>query len=243
MVKGLDKFKEFFENYSNNYVLIGGTACSIIFDDMGLDFRATKDFDVVLIIENIDTEFAAKLWSFIQSAGYVIEEGEHKKFYRFKNPADRDYPKMIELFSRRADIQLAEDAHLEPIHISGDVSSLSAILLNDDYYELLVNGKRVVNGYSVLDERFLIPFKAKAWCEMMDRQAAGERGLSKHIKKHFRDVYRLSEIIFPNEKVELTESVKKDMQRFIDNIVAENQSEDINAQEMYELLSRVYLEG
>ena len=40
MVSGLDKFKEFFEDYSNNYVLIGGTACSIIFDEIGLDFRA-----------------------------------------------------------------------------------------------------------------------------------------------------------------------------------------------------------
>jgi hypothetical protein len=27
MVKGLSKFKEFFKNYSNNYLLIGGTAC------------------------------------------------------------------------------------------------------------------------------------------------------------------------------------------------------------------------
>ena len=173
--------------------------------------------------------------------GSVIEEGEHKKFYRFKNPINRDYPKMIELFSRRGDIQFAEDAHLEPIHISDDISSLSAILLNEDYYELLVNGKRVINGYSVLDERYLIPFKAKAWCEMSDRQASGEQGLSKHIKKHFRDVYRLSEIIFPNEKVVLPESVKADMKRFIDNIPDANPSDDIDGQEMYSLLSRVYL--
>ncbi len=242
MVRGLDKFKEFFENYGSNYVLIGGTACSIIFDEIGLDFRATKDLDIVLIIENLNDDFANRLWEFIKAAGYQIEEGKNKKFYRFNNPKDRSYPKMIELFSRNNNIELVPDAHLEPIHISDDVSSLSAILLNDDYYNLLLEGKRTIDGYSVLDEKFLIPFKAKAWCEMTDRQENGEEGLSKHIKKHFRDVYRLSRIIVPTDKVSLDGMVHSDMERFISNILTtENRSDDINYQEMYDLLTNVYL--
>lgn len=242
MVKGIDKFKEFFENYGNNYVLIGGTACSIIFDEIGLDFRATKDLDIVLIIENLNDDFANRLWEFIKAAGYQIEEGKNKKFYRFNNPKDRSYPKMIELFSRNNNIELVPDAHLEPIHISDNVSSLSAILLNDDYYNLLLEGKRTIDGYSVLDEKFLIPFKAKAWCEMTDRQENGEEGLSKHIKKHFRDVYRLSRIIVPTDKVSLDGMVHSDMERFISNILTtENRSNDINYQEMYDLLTNVYL--
>lgn len=242
MVRGLDKFKEFFENYGSNYVLIGGTACSIIFDEIGLDFRATKDLDIVLIIENLNDDFANRLWEFIKAAGYQIEEGKNKKFYRFNNPKDRSYPKMIELFSRNNNIELVPDAHLEPIHISDDVSSLSAILLNNDYYNLLLEGKRTIDGYSILDEKYLIPFKAKAWCEMTDRQENGEEGLSKHIKKHFRDVYRLSRIIIPTEKVELDGVVYADMERFIANILtSESQSNDINHQEMYDLLTNVYL--
>ena len=242
MVRGLDKFKEFFENYGSNYVLIGGTACSIIFDEIGLDFRATKDLDIVLIIENLNDDFANRLWEFIKAAGYQIEEGKNKKFYRFNNPKDRSYPKMIELFSRNNNIELVPDAHLEPIHISDDVSSLSAILLNNDYYNLLLEGKRTIDGYSVLDEKFLIPFKAKAWCEMTDRQENGEEGLSKHIKKHFRDVYRLSRIIVPTDKVSLDGMVHRDMERFISNILTtENRSDDINYQEMYDLLTNVYL--
>ena len=31
-INGLNKFREFFEEYDNNYVLIGGTACAIIFN-------------------------------------------------------------------------------------------------------------------------------------------------------------------------------------------------------------------
>ncbi|MBR3621425.1 MAG: hypothetical protein IKN56_07925 [Clostridia bacterium] len=242
MVKGLDKFKEFFENYGNNYVLIGGTACSIIFDEIGLDFRATKDLDVVLIIENLNDEFANKIWEFIKAAGYQIEEGKNKKFYRFNNPKDRSFPQMIELFSRNNSINLVPNAHLEPIHISDDVSSLSAILLNDDYYNLLLEGKRTVLGYSVLDEKYLIPFKAKAWCEMTDRHENGEEGLSKHIKKHFRDIYRLSRIVVQTDKVSLDGIVYDDMERFINSILTtENKSDDINYQEMFELLSSMYL--
>ena len=242
MVRGLAKFKEFFESYENNYVLIGGTACSIIFDEIGLDFRATKDLDIVLIIENLNDEFANRLWEFIKAAGYQIEEGKNKKFYRFNNPKDSLYPKMIELFSRNNNINLLPDAHLEPIHISDNISSLSAILLNDDYYNFLLEGKRTIDGYSVLDEKYLIPFKAKAWCEMTDRQENGEEGLSKNIKKHFRDVYRLSRIIVPTDKISLEGIVHNDMERFINNILtSENRSDDINYQQMHELLTNIYL--
>lgn len=51
-INGLNKFRDFFSAFDNNYVLIGGTACSILFDEVGEHFRATKDLDVVLIIEN-----------------------------------------------------------------------------------------------------------------------------------------------------------------------------------------------
>ena len=64
-INGLNKFRDFFKEYNNNYNLIGGTACAIIFDEIGEDFRATKDLDIVLIVENINIEFGKKLWEFI----------------------------------------------------------------------------------------------------------------------------------------------------------------------------------
>ena len=50
MVKGLDKFKVYFANFSEQYVLIGGAACDISFDEIGEDFRATKDLDYVIVV-------------------------------------------------------------------------------------------------------------------------------------------------------------------------------------------------
>lgn len=61
------------------------------------------------------------------------------------------------------------------------ISSLSAILLDDDYYEFLKQGKVTVDGVTVLDAAYLIPFKAKAWMDLTDRKAAGEHVDSKNI--------------------------------------------------------------
>lgn len=65
-IQGLYKFRDFFQKYTDNYVLIGGTACSILFDEVGENFRATKDLDVVLIVENISKEFGQAFWEFIK---------------------------------------------------------------------------------------------------------------------------------------------------------------------------------
>ena len=42
MVKGLDIFYEYFSEYSDQYVLIGGSACDLSFSDHDENFRATE---------------------------------------------------------------------------------------------------------------------------------------------------------------------------------------------------------
>lgn len=242
-INGLNKFKEFFAQYENNYVLIGGTACAIIFDEIGEDFRATKDLDIVLIVENINDEFGKKLWDFIKNAGYEVEFGQEKKcFYRFKNPKNNDFPKMIELFSRNQNISLPKDIHLIPIHVSDEISSLSAILLNDDYYQCMLAGKRVIDGISVLDEKYLIPFKAKAWCELVERNKQGEEGQSRHIRKHCKDIASLVRLLPADTKVELFGMVKKDMQTFVDDTLTSGfVPGNVESTKLHSLLKEIYL--
>ena len=215
-----------------------------MFDEIGEDFRATKDLDVVLIVENISEDFGKAFWEFIRAANYTgIETGEaQKQFYRFKNPDDPSYPKMIELFSRVPDLPLLPHAHLTPVHIADDISSLSAILLNDDYYAFLLSGRRIIDGLSVLDEKYLIPFKVKAWCELSARRKAGEEGNSRHIRKHYRDVHKLLTLLPANAKVPLPDQLKADMQEFIDGIeVGEIMSEDIDNASLCRRLMDIYL--
>lgn len=243
-IQGLYKFRDFFQNYTDKYVLIGGTACSIVFDEIGEDFRATKDLDVVLIVENINEEFGRAFWKFIKEANYNgIETGEtQRQFYRFKNPTDAAYPKMIELFSRTPDIRLLPEAHLTPVPIADDISSLSAILLNDDYYHFLLQGRRIVDRLSVLDEKYLIPFKAKAWCELTARREKGEEGNSRHIRKHYRDVHHLLMLLPASERVALPEQLKADMKSFIDGIRQGGLlSDDIDNDLLCKRLEEIYL--
>ena len=85
------------------------------------------------------------------------------------------------------------DANLTPIPIGDDVSSLSAILLDDGYYNFLKSGLTIVDGIQVLAATHMIPFKVKAWLDLSGRKASGEQVDSKDIRKHKNDIIRLSE--------------------------------------------------
>lgn len=165
MTQGLQLIRTAFAGYEDSYVIIGGTACDIIMTDNDLDFRATKDIDMVLIAEGHLREFAQRLWSFIRDGGYtsITKNSAQPHLYRFIHPSTYGYPTMIELFSRHPDFPIVPNSFLTPLHIANDVSSLSAIMLNDSYYRLLQQGRESIQGISVLNEKYLIPFKAKAW--------------------------------------------------------------------------------
>ena len=57
MVRGLDLFREYFEPYGGQYVLIGGTACDLAMEEVGQSFRGTQDLDIVLCAEALTDEF------------------------------------------------------------------------------------------------------------------------------------------------------------------------------------------
>ena len=48
MVIGVDRFRAHFAGHEHQYVLIGGAACELIMDEVGLDFRATSEGSVPL---------------------------------------------------------------------------------------------------------------------------------------------------------------------------------------------------
>lgn len=119
---------------------------------------------------------------------------------------------------------------------------MSAILLNDDYYQFMLHGKRVIDGISVLDEKCIIPFKAKAWCELLERRKQGEEGQSRHIKKHCKDIANLVKLLSPNERVELSGMVKRDMQVFVEHILtSEFVPGDIDGVNLHGILKQIYL--
>lgn len=230
MISGINAFREWFRGMEEQYVIIGGTACDLLMEEESLTFRATKDIDMVLIVEAITPEFGKIFWEYVREAGYEHwnkSTGE-VQFYRFMNPKNSEYPYMIELFSRIPDyIFPDENGIITPIYIDETVSSLSAILLNDEYYRLLQLGRIVIDGIPLLKAECLIPFKAKAWIDLCRRKESGEPVDSRHIRKHRNDVFRLTALLRASSRQPLEDEVFRDMKIFLDAM--ENETVDLKS--------------
>ena len=220
-VRGLDRFKEHMVGLEDSYAVIGGTACEVLLEDADLEFRATKDIDMVLLVEGRLPEAAAAVWRLVRAGGYSCgwKGSARAHFYRFTEPTDPGFPVMIELFSAAPDF-IDEDAGIvvAPMPLDDEVSSLSAILLDEDYYRFMKGRCEIVDGIAVLGETGLIPFKAKAFLDLSQRKAIGEHVDSRDLRKHKNDVLRLAQILKPGQHVELAPTIRADMSEFCDKI-------------------------
>lgn len=232
MSQDIQIFKEHFNGYDLNYRLIGGQACYILLDNMGIDFRTTKDFDMILIVdklnEDLNEEFVRVFWDFIKKGKYQgIEQGEvFNNFYRFVKPKTENYPPMIELFSK-SQLPADVDYHITPIHISDDVSSLSAIVLDMDYYNLLIEGAEVISNISIISAPYLILFKAKAWLDLKQRREEGnERVDSKNIEKHRKDIIKLWTTLEPGLEIAVNDTIRGHFTEFLMKL--EQEDKDIS---------------
>lgn len=225
MVVGIEKFREYFADHEQHYAIIGGTACELLFTEVGLEFRRTRDIDIVLCVEVIDVAFGQAFRRFLEAGGYQARErGENgkKEFYRFHRPMDALFPSMIELFARRSGaFSLPETAITGRIPVDEGVVSLSAILLDDVYYDALKLGKRMIDGVSIIDQRILIPLKALAFLNNKAEAEAGRKIKREDIQKHRIDVLRLAELLKPDDSFDLAVSIRNDLRRFIDDIEAD----------------------
>lgn len=218
MVNGLELFRAWFAGHSGQYVLIGGTAAALSMEAAGLSFRSTKDLDIVLHVESLNPAFGKAFWDFIAAGGYQLHQTDSSNtpsFYRFQKPADPEFPATLELFSRKPDALPAFSGNLTPIPFDESVSSLSAILLNDTYYDFIFERRRDIEGMPYIGEDGLIPLKALAWQQLQQLKTQGAQIDSKSIRKHAYDILRLSQLLSPVTRITLPEEIAADMRRFI----------------------------
>jgi hypothetical protein len=222
MVQGIDQFRKHFEGYEESYALIGGSACHLIFEEVGVNFRSTRDIDMVLRVDVVDLSFAKALKSFLDQGGYQarVRSAGRREFYRFEKPTDDSYPDMLELFSTKTDIFSLEGGdELATVEVADDVLSLSAILLEPDYYDALIGSKRAIQGISLLDETLLIPFKARAFVDLSSRREKGDETVKGvDIKKHRNDVFRLMQLLAPSQIVDVKDPLKDDLRAYVDRV-------------------------
>lgn len=218
MVKGIDVFKSYFQPFPDNYIVIGGTACDMIMENEGLTARATKDIDVILVVEAISSEFIQTFWKFVKDGNYNRKEvsNDERQYYRFLDPEKEDFPQQIELFSRNPDIiDLDPNTHLTPIPVDDDLSSLSAILLDDTFYKYILDHSEIVDEIHRAKTEALIVLKAKAYLDISARIAQGVAEDSKHLKKHKNDVFKLAMLFTGEEQFDLVEPIKSMLIEFL----------------------------
>ena len=221
MVRGIEKFKEYFADFEGNYIIIGGTACDILEENAGLQPRATKDIDIILIIEALTPEFVKHFWTFVKDGGYVTRQHGNGKneYFRFLKPLVETFPLQMEIFSRKPDTLVIEkDVRLTPIPIDEDLSSLSAILMNEDYYQYTLEHSRVVDGVRLANIESLIGLKAKAFIDLSDRKAYGEAVDEKNIRKHKNDIFRLAAMLGEVDSLILPSEMKTNLNTFCKQI-------------------------
>lgn len=219
MVVGLETFKEHFKDYQDCYLIIGGTACDIILEEANFKPRATDDIDTILIVEAITPEFVKRFWEFVKAGQYTIQQKDTDKrnCYRFAEPKSEAFPAQVELFCRVPDaIDINDGAHLTPIPVEEGLSSLSAILLNEEYYKYTRDHSTLTDEVHHANPEALICLKAFAYLSNKALKEEGENISSKNILKHKYDVFRLTMLLKLDETFDLPEDIKNDMQKFVD---------------------------
>ena len=126
------------------------------------------------------------------------------------------FPSVLELFSRRPEIFQALDLdQITTVAVAEDRVSLSAILLDDQYYDFIQAQKIEQAGLSLLSAPGLIALKAKAWLDLSERKRKGEPVDGSDIRKHKNDVFRLFQIVEPAPLPDVPEQISQDMELFL----------------------------
>lgn len=211
---GLKHFSDFFKEFQDDYVIIGGGAAAEYLGDEGLNFRTTEDVDMVLFT-NESNELNAKISDYISEGEYQTNERteDSPRHYRFSNPQQSEFPKIIEIFARvDKEISLKKGQYIIPIQ-NDENAKISAILLDDEYFELIKNNSiKSEKGYSIISPQVNICLKARAYRELSERNESKDK-----INKHLSDIIRLTQVL-DGSFVEIVGQPFDDIKSIIDEI-------------------------
>lgn len=146
-------------------------------------------------------------------------------------------------------LDLKEQAHLTPIPVDTEISSLSAILMDDDYYNFTIKHSQLDNGIHLANTEALIGLKAKAFLDYKTRKENGEKIDERQLRKHKTDVFRLLLLLTPEDNFTIPTSVKADIANFTEavktdlpdkQIFKEMGAGNVNVKELFEQLIKVF---
>lgn len=187
--------------------------------------RATDDIDMILVIEKMTPEFGQRFWEFIDEGKYenLQRKREDKEpvteLFRFLEPKN-GFPVQIELLSKYPDVLgVPTGFHLTPIPVGEEIPSLSAILLDEEYYRHTIDSSIIEEGICIANPLSLLYLKVKAFLNLTEEKKINPNVRSADIKKHRDDVFKLLAMrIDPFTPVELSATMKDEVSVFINTM-------------------------
>lgn len=238
MVTGLEIFRSYFQDYPNDYVVIGGVACELALGSMGLEFRGTRDFDIVVVSEMTAHGFGAALKRFINDGGYTVphrKSNDKPTFFRYTDPKNHDFPSKLELATGQPSDEWK--GNFAPLDAGDDHSSLSAILFSPGFYHFILDNAVISNGISIMRLEGLIPLKCHAYLQL-SRQDNPTRKTLANIEKHGADIFRLADALPTGKTFRLPDEVATSTAEALDLIEANRPDE--NTKEVLTMLRQFY---
>ncbi len=139
------------------------------------------------------------------------------ELFRFVNPQE-GFPVQIELLSRYPEILGKPTGfRLTPIPTGEDTPSLSAILLDEEYYHHTIDSSIIEEGIRIANPLSLLCLKVKAFLNLTEEKKTNPKVHKGDIRKHRDDVFKLLAMrIDPLTPIELSDTMKAELSVFID---------------------------
>lgn len=223
---GLSHFQEFCKDLDEHYVVVGGFATIMLLDSqLEGHGKATYDIDLVLLTTS-SNEISERIKQYVTEGKYDIQKGkkDQYQYYRFVNPKIQNFAKEIELFaSNENDLELDEGQRIIPIDPEEGLYSLSAIMLDHEYFEMIKrNVDNTIGVAPCTNTQATIMLKMSAFYDLQ------ERG-DKKWKKHRRDILKLTLLLTGEERIEMIGRMNKDFESFITHLEEEVDSKTLKS--------------
>lgn len=115
-------------------------------------------------------------------------------------------------------VKIPDDRIVNSVDIDDEFSHLSAIMIDDDYYNFTIKHSLTLNGLRLASVEALVCLKAYAYINLLESRRQGSRVQQEQIDKHWRDVFRMIVLLPGSDKLNLPVKLRDDLRKFISEI-------------------------